>query len=255
MRLTGVNRNTILDLLALIGEHCKSLLAGRIKSVPVVDVQADEVWGFVKMKEKMRSRTQSEADGVGDAYCFIGMERGTKLILAWHLGRRTSEDAEEFVAKLAEATTGNFQITTDGFEQYKTAIPNAMSGADFVQPVKYNATKDDAHRYSPGEVTGTTKVPCCGNPDIDRVLTSHVERQNLTVRMQNRRMTRLTNAFSKMWENHSAALALLFAYYNFCRPHQTLTALRKRKQTPAMEAGLEDHVWTLQELVERSIQS
>jgi len=206
-------------------------------------------------KEKTRSRTRPEESEIGDAYCFIGMERGTKLILAWHLGLRTSEDAEEFAGKLAEATTGNFQIATDGFKPYKTAIPNAMSGADFAQLVKHYATKDDAHRYSPGEVTGTTKVPCCGNPDIDRVCTSQVERQNLTVQMHNRRMTRLTNAFSKKWEKHGAALALQFAYYNFCRPHQTLTALRERKQTPAMEAGLEDHVWTLRELVERSTQS
>src|SRR5262249_3631163 len=110
MRLTGVNRNTILDLLTLIGERGEKLLAGRMNKLPVVDVQVDEVWGFVSMKEKTRKRTRPEADGVGDAYCFIGTERETKLILAWHLGRRTTEDTEEFAAKLAEATTGHFQI-------------------------------------------------------------------------------------------------------------------------------------------------
>lgn len=255
MRLTGTNRNTILDLLALIGERCERLLSGRIQNVPVVDVQADEVWGFVSMKEKTRLKNQPEAEGIGDAYCFIGIERETKLILAWHLGRRTTEDAEEFAGKLAEATTGKLQITTDGFKPYKTAIPNAMSGADFAQLVKHYATKDDAHRYSPGEVTGTTKTPINGNPDNDRISTSHVERQNLTVRMQNRRMTRLTNAFSKKWANHSAAMALHFAYYNFCRPHQTLSQNAGCKTTPAMASGLEDHVWTLEELVAKSTQS
>jgi hypothetical protein len=114
--------------------------------------------------------------------------------------------------------------------------------------VKVYATKDD-HKYSPGEVSGTVKTPCCGDPDPDRICTSHVERQNLTVRMQNRRMTRLTNAFSKKWENHSASLALHFAYYNFCRVHSTL------KATPAMAAGLEERPWTLRELVEKSTQS
>ena len=191
-----------------------------------------------------------DAAGIGDAYCFIGIERGTKLILAWHLGRRTAEDAREFAFKLADATTGHFQITTDGFKPYRTAIPAAMSGADFAVLVKQYATLEDAHRYSPGEVTGTQKTPCCGNPDSAKICTSHIERQNLTVRMQNRRMTRLTNAFSKKWENHSAMLALGFAYYNFCRPHQTLTDEAGHKTTPAMAAGLEDHVWTLAELIE-----
>ncbi len=251
MRLTGTNRNTILDLLTLMGERCERLLAGRMNKLPVVDVQVDEVWGFVAMKEKARKRFHPDESEIGDAYCFIGIERETKLVLAWHLGRRSAEDAHEFAGKLADATTGQFQITTDGFKPYRTAIPEAMSEADFAQLVKVYATKDD-HQYSPGEVTGTIKTPCCGNPDNARICTSHVERQNLTVRMQNRRMTRLTNAFSKKWANHSAMLALSFAYYNFCRPHQTLTENRGCKQTPAMESGLEDHVWTLEELVAKS---
>lgn len=255
MRLTGTNRNTILDLLALMGERSEKLLLGKIKNLPVVDVQCDEVWGFVQMKEKRRQRERPDAAGIGDAYCFIGIERGTKLVLAWHLGRRTAEDAQEFAFKLADATTGNFQITTDGYKPYKTAIPAAMSGADFAQLVKQYSTKQDEHKYSPGEVIGTVKTPVNGNPDPDKVSTSHVERQNLTVRMQNRRMTRLTNAFSKKWENHSAMLALGFAYYNFCRPHQTLTTANERKTTPAMAAGLTDHVWALAELVSESTQS
>jgi transposase-like protein/IS1 family transposase len=251
MRLTGVNRNTILDLLALMGERCEKMMATRINRLPVNDVQVDEVWGFVAMKEKTRQRTRPEESEIGDAYCFCGIERETKLILAWHLGRRSAEDAREFAGKLAEATSGSFQITTDGFRPYKTAIPEAMSGADFAQLVKIYATKDD-HQYSPGEVTGTVKTPINGHPDPDRITTSHIERSNLTVRMQTRRMTRLTNAFSKKWANHGAALALYFAYYNFCREHQTLTENAGCKTSAAMASGLEDHVWTLRELVERS---
>jgi transposase-like protein/IS1 family transposase len=252
MRLTGANKNTIISLLELMGERCEKLLAGRITSMPVVDVQCDEIWGFVQMKEKTRQRTRPEQPEIGDAYCFVGIERETKLILAWHLGRREKEDAEEFANKLAVATTGRFQITTDGFKPYRTAIPSAMSGADFAQLVKQYATKADEGRYSPGEVIGTIKTPVNGNPDPKRITTSHVERSNLSIRMQTRRMTRLTNAFSKKWANHAYAMALYFAYYNFCRPHQTLTERRERPTTPAMEAGLEDHAWTLQELVEKS---
>ena|SRR5579871_6938306 len=126
-----------------------------------------------------------------------------------------------------------------------------MSGADFAQLVKIYATKDD-HRYSPGEVCEAVKVPVNGNPAEEHISTSHVERQNSTVRMQNRRMTRLTNAFSKKRANHAYALCLHFAYYNFSRPHQTLTVNAGTKTTPAMQAGLEDHVWTLAALVEKS---
>src|SRR5207253_1854939 len=155
----------------------------------------------------------------------------------------TADDAQDFACNLAYATQGNFQLTTDGFKPYQTAIPSLLKEVDFATLIKEYATKDDEHKYSPGEVTGTKKTVCCGNPDPDRICTSHVERHNLTIRMQNRRMTRLTNAFSKKWANHRAALALHFAYYNFCRVHQTL------KETPAMAAGLEARPWTLRELV------
>lgn len=253
MRLTGINRNTILDLLFLIGSRCEIMLENRIKGLAVKDVQADEVWGFVQMKERTREKNCPDTDEVGDAYCFIGIERETKLILAWHLGRRSSEDTHEFADKLALATTGRFQITTDGLRPYRMAIPGEMSGVDFAQLVKQYATKED-HCYSPGEVNGAIKTPCCGDPDPAKICTSHIERQNLTIRMQNRRMTRLTNAFSKKWVNHQASLALHFAYYNYCRPHQTLTTNAGHKQTPAMESKLEGHVWTLRELVEKSTQ-
>ena len=243
MRFTGVDRTTILALMVMMGDRCETLLTKRIQNLPVVDVQCDEIWGFVKMKEKTRQANCPENNDVGDAYCFVALERETKLVLAWHVGRRDTENAAEFAWKLADATTGRFQITTDGFRSYAKAIPSMIPQADFAMLVKEYATKDHAHRYSPGEVIGTTKVPCCGNPDPSKICTSHVERKNLNIRMQNRRMTRLTNAHSKKLENHVAAFALQFAFNNFCRVHSTL------KMTPAMKAGLEDHAWTIEELI------
>ena len=197
----------------------------------------------------------------GDAYTFTAVERETKLVLAWHVGTRTPEDTAYFADKLAIATSGKFQVTTDGFTPYATAIPAALPNTDFAQLVKNYATKEDGKesKYSPGEVTGTVKVVRHGSPDMEKVCTSHVERHNLTIRMQNRRMTRLTNAFSKKWENHELALALQFAFYNFCRAHETLTdatggdGKAKRNTTPAMAAGLEDHPWTLEELIRNTM--
>ncbi len=260
MRVTSVNRTTILSLLSLMGERCESLLAERIHKLPARDVQCDEIWGYVFCKEKTRNKDYKEKDGVGDAYCFTAIERHTKMMLAWHLGRRDTENCCEFAFKLHKATSGEFQVTTDGFKPYQLAIPGELNGVAFATLVKEYATKDD-HRYSPGEVIGTYKKPCCGNVDPNRICTSHVERKNLTIRMQTRRMTRLTNAFSKKWENHHASLALWFAYYNFCRPHQTLTEQSRDddgknpvQTTPAMAAGIEAKPWTLRELVERSTQ-
>ena len=260
-RIARVNLRTAIDLLVLVGERCETMLEGRIQGLPVVDVQCDEIWSFVGMKEKTRLRKHPELVDSGDCYCFTAIERETKLMLAWHVGIRTPEDTACFADKLAAATSGQFQVTTDGFTPYAHTIPAALPMADFAQLVKNYATKSDGResKYSPGEVTGTVKLVRNGSPDMAKVCTSHVERHNLTIRMQNRRLTRLTNGFSKKWENHAAAFALQFAYYNFCRVHETLTdatkveGKAKVKTTPAMAAGLADHPWTLEELVRNTM--
>jgi transposase-like protein/IS1 family transposase len=252
-RITGVSLNTLMRLLVIAGEKCEKFLENRIKDVPVRDVECDEIWAFVAMKQKTVNKNicryeYGEEDKLGDAYTFVGFERNTKLVLAWHLGRRTFEHTWAFTKKLDRATSDDtFQITTDGFAQYRDAIEMELGhkNVDFAQLIKIYAVPDShEHRYSPPVVVDIKTSIVLGNPDRKRICTSIVERQNLTIRMQMRRFTRLTNAFSKKWENLKAALGLFFAYYNFCRPHSSI-----QKQTPAMASGLTDHVWSIQELL------
>jgi transposase-like protein/IS1 family transposase len=256
-RLTGVDINTLMKLLVVAGERCEQLLEDRIKNVPVKDVEADELWCFVGMKEKTMKKQiwdiDSNAEKLGDAYTFVGFERNTKLVLAWHLGRRTFDDTWKFTKKLDKATAdSSFQITTDGFAPYRDTIVHELGHKqiDFAQLIKVYATPEgNEHRYSPPVVVDIISNIIHGNPDPERICTSIVERQNLTIRMQMRRFTRLTNAFSKKWENLKAALALFFAYYNFCRPHSSIKTEEIKKRTPAMASGLTDHVWSISELL------
>ncbi|MEO2088516.1 MAG: IS1 family transposase [Gemmataceae bacterium] len=247
-RLTGVHRDTIMTALVDAGERCEAFLTRTVRDVPVNDVQADEIWGFVGCKERTRQRN-GYGEEVGDAWCFVAIERDTKIILAWHLDKRTPEATAAFSVRLREATSGRFQLSTDGFRPYRTAVPSVFGHAiDFAQLVKtYGTSNEDgpAARYSPGEVVSTHTVLLTGTPDNDRVCTSHAERSNLSIRMAVRRMTRLTNAHSKKWENHRAALGLYFAHYSFCRVHSTL------RTTPAVASGLADRVWSVAELLER----
>jgi transposase-like protein/IS1 family transposase len=244
-RCTGIDRSTIARLLILAGERCEKLLADTITKVHVRDVEADEIWGYVGMKEKAKENVYKPEDTLGDAYTYVAMEANSKLILAWHLGKRNKQDTLAFILKLRNATEGRFQLTTDGWPSYPDAVERVFgSEIDYAQLVKaYGASRDGEQRYSPAEVVDVEVVPRAGMPNFERICTSHIERQNLTMRMQIRRLTRLTNAFSKKWENLKAAIALHFAYYNFCRVHSSL------RVTPAMEAGLTDHVWELRELL------
>jgi IS1 family transposase len=244
-RVSGVHRDTILRLLVLAGERCQTLMISKIVNLPVQDVQADEIWGYVFKKEG--HKTKDDGDERGDAYCFVGIERNSKLILAHHLGRRTAKCTDEFIGKLAYAVHPDcrFQLTTDGFPPYVTSVPMLLRGrVDFATLVKvYGVSAEGEARYSPPEVIDSITTEIMGRPRRDRICTSHIERQNLSIRMGMRRMTRLTNGFSKKWENLEAAYSLWFAYYNFCRVHQTL------KVTPAMESGLATSVWDLEDLI------
>lgn len=239
-------RNSSTKLLVVVGEKCERMMAERIKGIKVTNVQCDEQWQYIGMKQKTKNRKGIDDASVGDSWVFTAIKRNSKLILAWLLGKRTEADTIAFTEKLAHATEGNFQVTTDGFKPYQHAIVMSLGAqhVDFAQLVKiYAARPENETRYSPAECIGCNKVVIYGNPDMEMVSTSHVERHNLSTRMQTRRYTRLTNAFSKKWSKHHAALALWFAYYNFCRVHRSL------RVTPAMEAGISDHVWTLKELL------
>ncbi len=241
-RLTGIDQNTIMKILVLAGDRCQRLLESKCQGVPVSDVQCDEIWGFVGCKGK---NNETGNPGFGDAYCFVAIERNTKLVLTWHLGRRSARDTMAFTEKLNEATAGKFQVTTDGFGPYFDAIHTSLgTRVDYAQLIKvYAAPTDEERRYSPASVIEAIAKPVWGQPDTARICTSHVERANSTMRMQIRRLTRLTNAFSKKRANLWAALALYFAWYNFCRTHRTIRC------TPAMEAGITDHIWTAGELL------
>jgi transposase-like protein/IS1 family transposase len=245
-RITGVHRDTIIKLLSIAGPKCEQLMNERIKGLRVSEVQCDEQWQYVGMKQKTKHRLGIEGEHLGDSWVFTAFERNSKLVLAWHLGKRTEADTITFTEKLAYATEGSFQVTTDGFKPYQHAIVLSLGAqyVDFAQLVKIYANQERDTRYSPAaECIDCKKVVIYGQPDMSRVSTSHIERHNLSTRMQSRRYTRPTNAFSKRWEKHHAALALWYAYYNFCRVHRSL------RVTPAMEAGISDYVWEIRDLL------
>jgi len=233
-RVTGVHRDTVMRLLRFAGAKAEKLLDA-VRGVKVDDVQADEIWGFVKMKEKTKVEKGITDSQLGDAWTYVAIERTSKLVLSWHLGRRTAEDTEHFMAQVDGATAGQFQLTTDGYGPYPAAVENNLGArVDYAVLQKtYGAdASEDQRRYSPAKIIGTFKEAVIGEPEESRVCTSHVERQNLHMRMQLRRLTRLTTGFSKKWENLKAALALHFWAFNYCWMHSTIRC------TPAMAAGI-----------------
>ncbi|QNI32895.1 IS1 family transposase [Alloacidobacterium dinghuense] len=244
VRMTGVAKHTVLNLLRDLGIACAEYHDQNVRGLRVKRLQCDEIWSFVGAKKKAASPEQKQ-EGWGDAWTWTGIDADTKLCVSYLVGLRDKGCTFEFIQDCADRIVGRPQITTDALKAYPDAIEAAFgSEVDYAQLHKiYGAPdKEEARRYSPSAIIGTDMKTVCGNPDPKHVSTSFVERQNLTMRMHMRRFTRLTNGFSKKQENHAHAVALHFMYYNFCKVHKTL------RVTPAMQAGLTDHIWTLEEL-------
>jgi IS1 family transposase len=248
-RIVGVSKTTILKLLVEVGELCSIYQYHKLRKLPCKRIQADEIWAFVGAKQRNAKRV-----GDGDIWTFTAMCADTKLMVSWLVGDRSIENVHAFIRDLSERLSERVQITTDGNYAYFRAVKGAFGreGVDYSQLIKYYGSSEQGSgsRYSPGVVTGIEKHTMLGNPDPKHVSTSFVERQNLSMRMGMRRFTRLTNGFSRKVDNHAYAVALHFMVYNFCRAHGTLTKQAKGiHTTPAMAAGVADHVWTIDELV------
>ena len=246
-RMTGFNKRTILRLLADIGTACQNYHDEHVRNLKTKRVQSDEIWSFVGAKQKNVAADKQKEFGRGDVWTWTAIDADSKLIICWHLGRRDVGHAKEFMFDLADRLAERIQLTTDGLRSYPDAVYRAFGNdIDYTMLIKIYGPSGDrsgAARYSPPECIGVKHEPFSGTPDPKHVSTSYVERQNLTMRMGMRRFTRLTNGFSKKLDNLKHAVALHFMHYNYCRIHQTL------RVTPAMEAGLTDHVWEVSELI------
>lgn len=247
-RVTGASKNTVLKLLAEVGEACALYQDRVMVGLICKKVQCDEIWSFVGMKEKNVPEDVKGVFGFGDVYTWTAIDADTKLVPCWHVANRSAEAASQFIGDLASRMANRIQLTTDGHKVYVNAVEEAFGrDVDYAMLVKIYGgdapAKEASRRYSPSGFVGAEKQRIAGNPNTKDISTSYVERQNLTMRMHMRRFTRLTNAFSKKLENHMAAISLHFMYYNFCRIHKTL------RVTPAMEAGIADHVWSIEEVL------
>lgn len=245
-RMADVSLNTVMKFVLEMGAACQRFHDDRVRWLQAVErVQADEVWCFIGKKDRQVKDHERDDPDKGSAWTWTALCADTKLMVAWHAGSRDGECARKFVLDLAGRIVNRIQLTTDGHWAYRSAVPEAFGNEiDYAMLVKHYAEprQGDA-RYSPCECVGTEKIPMIGRSVAADVSTSFVERANLTLRMGNRRFTRLTNGYSKRLRNLRASLALHYVHYNFCRVHMTL------RVTPAMEAGLTDHVWTVEELV------
>ncbi|MEM9753352.1 MAG: IS1 family transposase, partial [Planctomycetota bacterium] len=243
-RLCGVSKVTVLRLLADAGTLAAQFHDLKVRGLKTQRVEMDEIWSFVGCKEK--TKKLKGGLGHGDAWTWTAIDADTKLCVSYLVGGRDADTAMEFTHDTADRLDRAVQLTTDGLRLYIEAVEAAFGGAAaYAQLIKvFAGDRPDAARYSPPVCTGTRKQVMSGNPDESLVSTSYVERQNLTLRMQNRRFTRLTNAFSKKFENHCHAVALHYFHYNFCRKHATL------KTTPAIAAGIMGHQWSMKQFVE-----
>lgn len=246
-RMSGVHRDTVMRLGIRVGESCAKLMDETMHNLSCRHIEVDEIWGFIGKKKK--NLRKNDAHYIGDVWTFIALDSETKLIPCYLVGKRDNYHARTFIADLAGRLKNRVQISSDALSAYPDAIERGFgTEIDYGQIVKtysvVNLAKDAASRYSPAEVVEVDKAVIRGNPDISRICTSHIEKQNHTLRMHCRRLTRLTNAFSKKLDNFKAAVALNFAYYNFVKIHKTL------RTTPAMAAGVVPNLWTVADLVD-----
>ncbi len=246
VRMTGVAKNTVTKLLVDLGTVCSIHQDRLMRDLSCERIQCDEIWSFVGMKAKTVPVERRGEYGIGDVWTWVAIDPDTKLVPTWLVWDRGPESAIAFMVDLAGRLANRIQLTTDGHAGYADAVDEAFRGqVDYAMLMKeYGSDPKEERRFSPPVVLSERRIIVNGNPDPDRISTSYVERQNLTMRMGMRRFTRLTNAFSKKVENHAAMVSLHFLYYNFGRPHGSLGKLT----TPAMAAGLSDHVWTCDEI-------
>ncbi|HKV06327.1 MAG TPA: IS1 family transposase [Candidatus Acidoferrales bacterium] len=243
-RVTGAHQGTILSLLLTVGNTARNLFDARVRNIRPRFVQADELWTFVHTKDgHLNGDAPKEW---GDQYIWMAIDSETKMVLSYLVGKRDAVNCLDFVRDLSGCVTGRFQITTDGLNIYRNAIEEYFGAdVDFAQLLKLygKGSTEGPEWYNPTKVVAAVPVPVSGNPELEHISTSHVERANLSVRTHLRRFTRLSLGFSKTLEHLTPAIHLYMAFFNFCRVHQTL------RVTPAMQAGIADHVWSVQELL------
>ena len=244
-RMTEVHRDTIMRLMVRVGEGCERLLDQKMRNLTSETIEVDEIWGYVGKKQRHLT-DQDDSDRVGDQWTFVAIDADTKVIPCFRTGKRDMATTQAFVDDLASRLRNRVQLSSDGLAAYLWAVESTFgTEVDYAQCIKeYEVETAGPGRYSPPRVKTIEKKIVNGQPDVAKISTSYVERSNLTIRMSNRRMTRLTNAFSKKIENHKAAMALHFANYNLCRVHRTL------RVTPAMAANVTEHVWSMGELLD-----
>jgi transposase-like protein/IS1 family transposase len=245
-RLTGLNRNTIMRLLLVAGERSAELMDAKMRNLSARYLQVDEIWCYVG--KKRRNVRSGDSPELGDQWIYVAIDAETKLVPSFRIGKRVRPDTWAFLWDLNQRIANRVQLTTDGLNHYTVTVPECFgTDVDFAQLTKlfgdFGQFDGPSGRYSPPSISGVISKVRQGDPDPRHISTSFVERQNLTMRMAMRRFTRLTNAFSKKLSHLKAAVALHFAYYNMCRVHSSL------RVTPAMEAGLADHVWSIAELL------
>lgn len=243
-RVCDVSINTVTKLLVDAGEACARFHNEKVRDVAAERIQVDEIWAFTYCKQANAPKTKSQVQR-GDVWTWSAIDADSKLIVTWRVGPRDSETAYDFMSDLKGRLANRVQLTSDGLRAYIEAVGSTFGDdVDFAQLVKiYGQSAEGQRKYSPPVCVGAIKTEINGQPDRDKISTSYVERQNLTMRMSMRRFTRLTNAFSKKFENHCHALALYFVWYNFCRIHKTL------KVTPAMAAGVTDSLMSMADIV------